>query len=92
MDTFLIAFITIILYILLLFLLRKVGFNMKKQCGRCMNCCPDCDLALSRIKRKISDYITHYLTFRIFDCRRYICSNCGWEGLRWEEKFTSKRH
>jgi len=23
----------------------------------------------------------------MFDARRYVCNECGWEGLRWEEQF-----
>ena len=92
MDTFLIGFIVVIVYVIMLFLLKKTGFKKKKKSNNCMNCCPDCMAALSRVQRKTSDHFIHHITFRIFDCRRYICSNCGWEGLRWEEKFTPKKN
>ena len=64
-----------------------MGLGSKKKCSNCNNCCPDCNLALSRIKRVLKDKIMHHLTFRIFDNKRYVCSECGWEGLRWEDQF-----
>lgn len=87
MDRFIISFIAIIIYTLLLFFIKRMGWGKKKRCNNCNNCCPDCQHALNRIERKKIDHIIHQITFRIFDCRRYICSNCGWEGLRWEERF-----
>tara|TARA_B100001250_G_scaffold58504_1_gene45549 strand:+ start:15482 stop:15691 length:210 start_codon:yes stop_codon:yes gene_type:complete len=69
--------------------MKKVGVGKKEKCNHCNNCCPDCKNALNRIERKKTDYIIHQISFRIFDCRRYLCSNCGWEGLRWEEKFKA---
>jgi len=88
MDKFLLAFIIILLYILLLFLVRHLEIGSKKKCTTCNNCCPDCGLALNRIKRHNKDKILHHITFRIFDSKRYICNDCGWEGLRWERKYT----
>jgi len=87
MDIFIFSFIIIIIYTLLLFLIKKIGIGKKMRCNQCNNCCPDCRHALNRIEKKKIDYILHQISFRIFDSRRYICSNCGWEGLRWEEKF-----
>ena len=87
MDQFLLVFIAIIGYILLLFLIKKIELGKKKVCGSCNNCCPDCQSALNRIKRNSTDHFIHHITFRIFDVRRYVCNGCGWEGLRWEDKF-----
>jgi len=87
MDHFLIVFIFLILYILLLSVVKHFKIAAKKSCNNCNNCCPDCKSALNRIKRLATDKILHHLTFRLFDPRRYICNECGWEGLKWEEKF-----
>ena len=86
-DKFLITFIIIIAYALLIVTLKKIGFAKKERCETCNNCCPDCKSALNRVQRKNIDHFIHHITFRIFNCRRYICSNCGWEGLRWEDRF-----
>ncbi|MAU36026.1 MAG: hypothetical protein CMD14_01475 [Flavobacteriales bacterium] len=86
-DGFLVTFILLILYVFLLFLVKKLSFGAKIKSRNCNNCCPDCNHVLSRIQRKRFDYFLNYITFRVFDARRYLCSNCGWEGLRWEKKF-----
>jgi uncharacterized protein with PIN domain len=87
MDQFLFIFSIIIGYILSLFLVKKLNIGKKETCKNCNNCCPDCKSALNRIRRVKKDEITHYITFKIFDSKRYSCNKCGWEGLRWEEKF-----
>ena len=87
MDTFLLIFITIIIYVLLLFTLKKLNIGKKENYGNCNNCCPDCKSALNRIRRILTDKILYNITFKIFDSKRYICNDCGWEGLRWEDKF-----
>ena len=87
MDLFLLIFIMLIGYIFLLFIIRKLGVGKKRTCSNCNNCCPDCRSALNRIKRSSVDHLTHHITFRIFDARRYFCNECGWEGLRWEDTF-----
>ena len=91
MDQFLILFIVIILYVLLLFALKYLNFGRKETCTKCNNCCPDCNFSLNRIKRKTKDQITNNLTFRIFDFKRYVCTECGWEGLRWEDNYKLKK-
>ena len=83
MDEFLIVFIIVLLYVLFLFILRYFRIGSKKTCINCNNCCPDCSVALSRIQRMLKDKILFYITFNIFDIKRYICNDCGWEGLRW---------
>ena len=87
MDSFFILFIVIITYVLMLFIIKKIGWGKKQSCQNCNNCCPDCKDALNRVERKSSDHFLYHITFQIFDFRRYLCSNCGWEGLRWEESF-----
>ena len=92
MDVFLLIFISLIVYIISLLIIKKSGWGRKKKCDNCNNCCPDCQSALNRVERKSTDRLLHHITFRIFDVRRYICSNCGWEGLRWEEKFQQRNN
>ncbi len=88
MDIFLLIFIAIIVYACVLFVIKKIGLGKKKTCKYCNNCCPDCLKALNRIHRKMSDHALRHITFTFFDFRRYCCNNCGWEGLRWEERFS----
>ena len=90
MDTFLAISIGLISYILLLVLLKTMNFWKKKECSNCNNCCPDCEEPLERIRRKRTDYIINYLTFQIFDFKRYKCLNCAWEGKKWERPFSGK--
>ena len=86
-DPFLKLFLLLLLYLLVLVILRILNVGRKKVCDNCNNCCPDCTDALNRIKRTNSDRFIFHITFRIFDFKRYICNECGWEGLRWEDKF-----
>lgn len=87
MDVFLFLFCILILYIIILFLIKKLGIGKKVINENCNNSCPSCKNPLNRIKRNSSDHIIHHLTFSVFDFRRYLCNECGWEGLRWEDKF-----
>ena len=87
MDQFLLIFILIILYVLLLFVFRHLNIGRKKSCNKFNNCCPDCSFSLNRVKRITKDQIINNLTFRIFDFKRYMCTECGWEGLRWENRY-----
>jgi len=90
MDNFLIIFITILLYILLLFIIQRLGIGSKKRGSNSNNCCPDCKSTLNRVKRIFKDKIIYYLTLGMFDWRRYICDKCGWEGLRWAKQYKFK--
>ena len=92
MDQFLLLFIIILLYILLLFIFRYLNIGRKKSCSKCNNCCPDCRFSLNRAKRITKDNIVNNLTFRIFDSKRYICTECGWGGLRWEDQYKVKKN
>ncbi len=86
-DPFIRIFILLIIYTIFLFVIRILNIGRKKTCNNCSNCCPDCKSPLNRIQRKNSDKILFHLTFKIFNFKRYICNECGWEGLRWEDKF-----
>lgn len=86
-DTFLILFCILVLYVILLFLLRFLGIGAKKECEKCKNCCPDCNSSLQRIKRKKIDHLLFHFTLRLFAFKRYSCDCCQWEGLRWEKPY-----
>ena len=90
-DKFLIVFSIVLVYVLLLYIIRNLGLGRKTKCMNCSNCCPDCSIALNRKKRIYSDKIAYYITFRIFDFKRYACQECGWEGLKWEEKYRPNK-
>ena len=92
MDQFLFIFSIIIGYILSLFLVKKLNIGRKEICTNCNNCCPDCKSALNRVKRILKDKIRHHITFKIFNSKRYICNKCGWEGLKWEDKFSPNKN
>ena len=74
----------------MLFALRTLNIGRKKICENCNNCCPDCSDPLNRIQRLRTDKLAFHLTLRIFDLKRYICNACGWEGLRWADKFRPR--
>ena len=83
-DPIIKIFILLILYTIFLALIRYNGIGKKITSKESNNCCPDCSLALNRIKRSNFDRLLFHITFRIFNSKRYICNECGWEGLRWE--------
>ena len=90
MDEFLAISIGLVSYIIILLLFRKMNIWKKKECNNCNNCCPDCERPLERIKREKIDYLINYLTFQMFDFKRYQCVNCAWKGRRWERPFSGK--
>ena len=90
MDFFLLIFILILLYVAILFIYQYLGFGSKVRGKNSNNCCPDCNNTLYRVKRVFKDKILYYLTFRIFDWRRYICNKCGWEGVKWTKDYRFK--
>ena len=87
-DPFIKIFILLLIYACVLFLLKHFNIGRKKRSDKYINTCPDCSHPLNRIKRLLKDKILFHLTFRIFDFKRYVCTNCGWEGLRWEDRFS----
>tara|TARA_B100001093_G_scaffold520511_1_gene617210 strand:- start:16285 stop:16566 length:282 start_codon:yes stop_codon:yes gene_type:complete len=89
-DPFFKFFLFIIFYIILLLIFRFFGIGEKKVTKDCLNACPKCASALYRKERKITDKFINYLTFKIFNYKRYKCSLCGWQGLRWEREFKAK--
>ena len=90
MDIFLYVSVGIIVYVLIIILLRKLDYWSKKKCNNCNNCCPYCKDPLERIRRNRLDYFVNYMTFQLFDFKRYKCINCTWEGRRWEKRFSGE--
>ena len=86
-DPFIKIFILLVFYSLILIIIKFLNIGRKKSFKNCTNACPDCSNALNRIKRKQIDKILFHISFRIFDLKRYSCSECGWEGLRWEDRY-----
>ena len=90
-DPFFKFFLFLVIYILILLVFRFKGTGEKKVTKDCLNACPcEKNCPLNRIERKISDKFLNHLTFRIFNFKRYKCSSCEWQGLRWEKDFKAK--
>ena len=91
LDSFLLIFIILILYVILIFIAKSIGWKRKKTTENCTNACP-CkkNAPLDRIARKKTDHFLQHLTFRVFNFKRYCCSECEWQGLRWENNFRKK--
>jgi len=91
-DPFFIFFLLLILYIIILLIFRFLGYGEKTVTKSCLNACP-CEKKcfLYRIERKTLDKFLNHLTFKIFKFKRYKCSSCEWQGLRWEKDFKAKR-
>ena len=89
-DIFLWFILGVFSYILLLFILKRMNVWKKIQCDNCINCCPDCKEPLERIRRQKIDLIINYLTFQIFDFKKYQCLNCAWKGRKWERSFSGQ--
>ncbi len=87
MDKFFLLFIGIIFYIIILWIIKKIEYGKKIKSNKSNNCCPSCNAPLNRIRRLYRDHIILHLTFKIFNLKRYRCSECGWRGLRWEDKY-----
>ena len=90
MDILIYLIVTVIFYIILLFLMKRLGFWKKQEQGEFPNCCPDCNNPLERIRKRKKDYIVIFFTFQIFNFMRFKCYNCMWEGRRWERPFYKK--
>ena len=90
MDVFALIFIGLIIYILILVLIRKLEYGKRIRSSNYNNCCPSCGEPLNRIRRYNRDHIAEYISFKIFNLKRYKCSKCGWQGLRWEDKFKRR--
>ena len=91
MDQFLYISVGIIVYVLVLIVLRKLNYLRKERYNTCNNCCP-CELKkpLERIRRNKLDYFINYITFQIYDFKRYKCTDCSMECRRWDKPFGGK--
>ena len=87
MDQFILLFLILVVYIIILFIIKKLEIGIKIKCENCNNCCPRCKTALNRTRRSYKDVFITNLTFRIFDFKHYTCSECNWDGLRWEKNY-----
>ena len=87
MDTPILLLVFLIAYFTTICVFKNMGFMQKIMSENCANCCPECNEALERVRRKNSDRFINLLTFQMFGFKRYSCNNCDWEGLRWENKF-----
>ena len=74
--------ILLAVYITVLFCLKISGFKNKIYTKSCNNCCPKCDNSLERIRRNYINHFTNYLTFYIFNFKKFACKECNWVGLR----------
>ena len=90
LDSFLLVFIILILYLILIFIAKSIGWKRKKTTENCTNACPKCYDPLNRISRSKTDHILEHCTFRVFNFKRYSCSECEWQGIRWENNFRKK--
>ena len=90
LDYFLYIAIGLIFYLIILIILKAFNVWKKIECDKCSNCCPCCSKPLERIKRLKKDYVANYLTFQLFDFKRYKCMDCAWEGRRWERPFAGR--
>ena len=83
LDPVLKIFLLSLSYLCMLLIVRLLNIGKKKVLGNITNACPDCNASLNRIKRLKADKVINYLTYKIFELKRYACQECGWEGLRW---------
>ena len=87
MDTPILLLSILLVYFVTICILKKIGYKRKIVDNKNSNCCPKCNGVLDRVRRKNSDHLINILTFQMFGFKRYSCNNCGWNGLRWENKF-----
>ena len=91
LDSFLLIFIVLILYVILIFFAKSIGWKRKKTTENCTNACPCIkNIPLNRIARRKIDHFLEHVTFRVFNFKRYSCSECEWKGLRWENNYRKR--
>ena len=81
MDFPLLILISLIIYIVILLILKLCRFKEKIKSKKSNNCCPVCNNSLERTRRTNFDHLINFLTFQIFEFKRYFCSKCLWKGL-----------
>ncbi len=80
-DTPILILLMFSIYVISLFILRYSGFKDRIIYENCTNSCPKCSKALERIKRTELDHAISFLTFYIFNFKKYKCEFCNWQGL-----------
>jgi len=87
-DTPKIIILLLLVYFISLLILRNKKVWHKISGKGYSNLCPICqDHPLERIKKQSKDYILNYLTFQIFNFKRYKCIKCLNSFMRWEKRF-----
>ena len=91
MDAPILILITLLVYFISIIILKRNGFKHKVSSEYSSNCCPCMKkIPLERVKRNYSDKLVNLITFKMFNFKRYVCRECNWQGLRWENKFKRK--
>lgn len=83
-DPYLTTLIIFLIYLLSLVTIKSFNIFKKQTSKRFHLICPGCKKnIIKRIKRKSHDIYINILSLQLFKFKRYKCSVCSWEGLRW---------
>ncbi len=83
-DPYLTLLLFLLIYLLTLVIIKSFNIFRKKTSKRFHLLCPGCKQnAIKRIKRKSHDMYLNIMTLQLFKFKRYKCTICTWEGLRW---------
>ena len=78
----------LIIYVIILLVLKKKRIMHKISSSNYSNLCPLCKKEpLERIKKLQRDHFINYVTFQVFNFKRYKCIICKKSFLRWEKRF-----
>lgn len=89
MDIYIKVLLIVITYTIIIYTFKVFKLGKKISNRNCKNCCPEClkyknkISPLTRVQKRKSDILLIFLTFYIFNLKRYKCRYCGWTGLRW---------
>ena len=87
-DTPKVVILIILLYFFSLLILKQKNTWHKISGKGYSNLCPKCKAnPLERVKKQKKDYLVNYLTFQIFNFKRYKCIKCLKSFMRWEKRF-----
>ena len=83
-DPYLSLLLFLLIYFLILIIIKSFNLFRKKTSKRFQLQCPGCkENVIKRIKRKNHDMYLNIMTVQLFKFKRYKCTICSWEGLRW---------
>lgn len=83
-DPYLTTLIIFLIYLLCLVTIKSFNIFRKKTSKRFQLICPSCQKnIIKRVKRKSHDIYINILSLQLFKFKRYKCTVCSWEGLRW---------